>query len=154
MRTWSLFICGVLFLCGCASVQKQKDMVESLQAANRERYQRVYENALAEGNIASVIKEGSFQRLKARIMEYFSVLNYQTVLYSDANKGIIVFAKTALLTRDFRVNEDFPCQILLAYRAVDSQTRIEVTRATNITLTNKEVDKDLAAVYDMIRRSP
>jgi len=154
MKTYIPFICAALFLCGCTSAQKQKDMLSSL-SANRERYQGIYENALAEGNIISVTKEGSFEWLKVRIFEYFSVLNYQTVLYSDANKGIIVFAKTALLTPDFRADEAFPCQILLAYRVVDSgKTRIDLTRATNITLTNKEVDKDLAAVYDMIRRSP
>jgi hypothetical protein len=142
MKRILLVLAVIVPLAGCASVEK---------AHFNHKYADIYNGALDNHTNTYIIKEGNFGNIKNNVLTYLSANGYEKMIYSEPDQGFLVFIKDFPISENL-TPEEHPCQILLKFTAKGKgKTRIDLVRGSNHALTNKEVDKDIAQIAQIIR---
>ena len=133
-------VLSLFAFCGCATTMSNP-------------FGDMYNNAVSQEASIIIIKEGEFKAIDAKVTEHLKNLHYSHVIYSKPEEGFLVLVKDTSLVKSLFIGDAHPCKIILKYtKAGEGKTRIDLVRGSNSLMTNGEVDKDIQALTDLIKK--
>jgi hypothetical protein len=91
--------------------------------------------------------------VKERAVDYLRVLGYRLPSDADSAQPVLAFEKKIEGADTLMLKDDRPCQILVKLTAATQhRTLVEMVRLSDTPLTNREVNKDIATLAEMLKQ--